>query len=211
MSASVRRRDRIASVAAGRARILGPRGPNPGVVSACRYDMSRYLVDQLERHPKVEILTHTEVRQVHGADALRSLTVEDNSTGRPRELKAHALFVFIGTRPYTGWLQDTIALDSQGFVLTGADAEPATDKKTWLPLGRGPLLLETTLPGVFAAGDVRSGSVKRVTSAAGEGATAVRLVHEHRARGDTPEDPGTPQTRGRSNAGADVQRARRSA
>ncbi|MFC8076700.1 FAD-dependent oxidoreductase [Streptomyces sp. NPDC057307] len=172
-------------------------------------DMSRYLVAQLERHPKVEILTHTEVRQVHGVDAPRSLTVEDNRTGLRRELTARALFVFIGTRPYTEWLQDTIALDPQGFVLTGTDAESATDEKNWLPLGRGPQLLETTLPGVFAAGDVRSGSVKRVASAAGEGATAVRLVHEHRARGDTPEDP--PGTKGRSNVGARIRRARHSA
>ncbi|MET9556770.1 FAD-dependent oxidoreductase [Streptomyces sp. NPDC006645] len=173
-------------------------------------DMSRYLVDQLERHPKVEILTHTEVRQVHGADVLRSLNIEDNRTGRRRELAARALFVFIGTRPHTQWLQDTIALDSQGFVLTGSDAESVADEKTWLPLGRRPQLLETTLPGVFAAGDVRSGSVKRVTSAAGEGATAVRLVHEHRARTDIPEDPSTPPPRSRSDIRARIQRARHS-
>jgi thioredoxin reductase (NADPH) len=152
-------------------------------------DMSRYLVHQLERHPKVEVLTHAEVHQVFGADVLRSLAVEDKRTGERREVAARALFVFIGTRPYTEWLRGTVALDPQGYVLTGAAAGSAADRDTWLPLGRGPQLLETTLPGVFAAGDVRSGSVKRVAAAAGEGATAVRLVHEHRARGGVPEDP----------------------
>ncbi|QZY13868.1 FAD-dependent oxidoreductase [Streptomyces decoyicus] len=145
-------------------------------------DMSRYLVDQVTRHPKVEVLTHTEVRQVNGEGALQSLTVEDNASGDRRELPAHALFVFIGARPHTEWLKDVVALDRPGFVLTGADARAVADENIWESLGRGPLMLETTMPGVFAAGDVRSGSVKRVASAAGEGAIAVRLVHEHRAQ-----------------------------
>ncbi|ARH89900.1 FAD-dependent oxidoreductase [Streptomyces sp. MOE7] len=145
-------------------------------------DMSRYLVDQVTRHPKVEVLTHTEVRQVNGEGILQSLTVEDNASGDRRELPARALFVFIGARPHTEWLMDVVALDRRGFVLTGADARAAADENIWKSLGRGPLMLETTMPGVFAAGDVRSGSVKRVASAAGEGAIAVRLVHEHRAQ-----------------------------
>ncbi|MFG3044856.1 FAD-dependent oxidoreductase [Streptomyces sp. NPDC048241] len=143
-------------------------------------DMSRYLVDQVERHPKIEVLLHTEVRGVSGEEKLESLNVEDNATGERREIRAMALFVFIGARPRTDWLRGVLALDEKGFVLTGADAEAAADADRWDSLGRGPLLLETTLPGVFAAGDVRSGSVKRVASAAGEGAIAIRLVHEHR-------------------------------
>ncbi|MEU7698085.1 FAD-dependent oxidoreductase [Streptomyces sp. NPDC039028] len=143
-------------------------------------DMSRYLVDQVERHPKIEVLLHTEVRRVSGEEKLESLTVEDNASGERRELRAAALFVFIGAQPRTDWLNGVLALDEKGFVLTGADALAAADASRWDPLGRGPLLLETTLPGVFAAGDVRSGSVKRVASAAGEGAMAIRFVHEHR-------------------------------
>jgi thioredoxin reductase (NADPH) len=143
-------------------------------------DMSRYLVDQVERHPKIEVLLHTEVRGISGEEKLESLIVEDNTSGERRELRAAALFVFIGARPRTEWLRGVLALDEKGFVLTGADARAAADTTRWDPLGRGPLLLETTLPGVFAAGDVRSGSVKRVASATGEGAMAIRLVHEHR-------------------------------
>ncbi|MFF4745012.1 FAD-dependent oxidoreductase [Streptomyces chengbuensis] len=143
-------------------------------------DMSRYLVDQVERHPKIEVLLHTEVRGVSGEEKLEALTVEDNATGERRELPATALFVFIGARPRTEWLRGVLALDEKGFVLTGADAQAAADATRWVSLGRGPLPLETTLPGVFAAGDVRSGSVKRVASAAGEGAMAIHLVHEHR-------------------------------
>ncbi|MFE1378069.1 FAD-dependent oxidoreductase [Streptomyces sp. NPDC058740] len=143
-------------------------------------DMSRYLVDQVERHPKIEVSLHTEVRGVSGEESLESLMVEDNASGERRALRAMALFVFIGARPRTDWLRGVLALDEKGFVLTGADARAAADTARWDALGRGPLLLETTLPGVFAAGDVRSGSVKRVASAAGEGAMAIRFVHEHR-------------------------------
>ncbi|MET7755892.1 FAD-dependent oxidoreductase [Streptomyces sp. NPDC005389] len=145
-------------------------------------DMSRYLVDQVEQHPRIEVLLHTEVRGVRGEEKLESLTVEDNTSGERRELRAAALFVFIGARPHTDWLRGVLALDEKGFVLTGADAQAVADAHRWASLGRDPMLLETTLPGVFAAGDVRSGSVKRVASATGEGAMAIRLVHEHRER-----------------------------
>lgn len=145
-------------------------------------NMLRYLVDQVERHPKIEVLLHTEVRGVTGEEKLESLMVKDNTSGERRELRAAALFVFIGARPHTEWLKGVLALDEKGFVLTGADARAAADTTRWDPLGRGPMLLETTLPGVFAAGDVRSGSAKRVASATGEGAMAIRLVHEHRGQ-----------------------------
>ncbi|MFH8753622.1 FAD-dependent oxidoreductase [Streptomyces rimosus] len=143
-------------------------------------DMSRYLVDQVQRHPKIEVLLHTEVRDIGGAEKLESLTVEDNASHERHELKAAALFVFIGARPRTEWLRGVLALDEKGFVLTGADAQAVADAHQWASLGRDPMLLESTLPGVFAAGDVRSGSVKRVASATGEGAMVIRLVHEHR-------------------------------
>ncbi|MFJ7998339.1 FAD-dependent oxidoreductase [Streptomyces sp. NPDC096310] len=156
-------------------------------------DMSRYLVDQVERHPKIDVLLHSEVHRVTGEDVLRSVEVCDTVTGRLGEIPARALFVFIGARPHTEWLASALALDPRGFVLTGAAAAAAADtggEGPWAPLGRGPLMLETTQPGVFAAGDVRSGSVKRVASAAGEGAMAIRLLHEHLAQeGDLVRTP----------------------
>jgi thioredoxin reductase (NADPH) len=131
-------------------------------------EMSRYLVDQVERHPGVEIMVHTEVRELIGQDgALEAVVVEDNRTGERKTIEAKALFVFIGAAPHTQWLADTLALDDRGFILTGD-----TD-------GCSSMLLETSRPGIFAAGDVRSGSIKRVASAVGEGSMAVRLVHEH--------------------------------
>jgi thioredoxin reductase (NADPH) len=124
--------------------------------------MSRYLVDRLERQPNVEVLTRTEVRELRGDRALEQVVV-DGADGR-RALDARAAFVFIGAAPQVEWLAGRVKLDEHGFVVTGN--APA---------------LETSLPGVFAAGDVRSGSTKRVASAVGEGAIAVRLVHEHLA------------------------------
>ncbi|KEF18247.1 hypothetical protein DF18_23695 [Streptomyces rimosus] len=88
--------------------------------------------------------------------------------------------MFIGARPRTEWLRGVLALDEKGFVLTGADAQAVADANKWASLGRDPMLLESTLPGVFAADDVRSGSVTRVASATGEDAMVIRLVHEHR-------------------------------
>jgi thioredoxin reductase (NADPH) len=136
-----------------------------------REDMSRYLADRIERNPRVEVLCHTEVRELVGDGALEEVVVEDNRTGGRRRMAARALFVFIGAEPHTGWLGDQLALDDRGFVLTGDGAGRNGD--------RWPSLLETSQPGVFAVGDVRSGSIKRVTAAAGEGATAIRLIHEY--------------------------------
>jgi thioredoxin reductase (NADPH) len=133
-------------------------------------DMSRYLVNQLEHAKTIEVLTHTEVRSLIGDRSLEALIVEDNQTGQRRRVEAGALFVFIGARPGTGWLAGALALDDAGFVLTGSDVASATDHDT--------LMLESSRRGVFAAGDVRSGSVKRVASAVGEGAIAVRMIHE---------------------------------
>ena len=142
-------------------------------------NMSRYLVDQVEQHPRITVLDHTEVRELVGGDSLESLIVEDNRTGERGVLDAHALFVFIGASPHTAWLSGMVALDEDGFVLTGADAEGYRDADVWRGVQRAPLVLETSRPGVFAVGDVRHGSVKRVASAVGEGAMAVRFVHEH--------------------------------
>ena len=139
-------------------------------------DMSRYLADRIERSPKVEVLRTTEVRELVGDRALEALVVENNQTGERRRIEARELFVFIGAKPHTGWLGDKLALDDRGFVLTGRAARPAGNGEGQ-DAGHEPYLLETSLPGVFAAGDVRSGSIKRVASAVGEGAMAIRLVH----------------------------------
>jgi thioredoxin reductase (NADPH) len=134
-------------------------------------DMSRYLVVQVEANPRIHVLLNTEVRELIGAHTLEKLVVEDNRTGARTELGARAVFVFIGATPCTAWLAGTIMLDDHGFVLTGDHLPVArTDPR--------PLFLETSLPGVFAVGDVRSGSIKRVASAVGEGSMSVRLVHE---------------------------------
>jgi len=136
-------------------------------------DMSRYLVDRIARTPNVEVLACTEVRELVGDNALEALVVADLRTGEQRRIEARALFVFIGADPHTGWLGGQVELDESGFILTGPSAVPRAEH------GLEPSMLETSLPGVFAAGDVRSGSVKRVASAVGEGAMAVQLVHAH--------------------------------
>jgi thioredoxin reductase (NADPH) len=148
--------------------------------------MSRYLVDRIAPLPDVEVLRNTEVRELIGTGGrLTAVVVGDNRTGERREVPATALFVFIGAEPHSGWLGDQLALDSHGFVLTG-EAAARADGRSWQHLSREPHLLETNRPGVFAIGDVRSGSVKRVASAVGEGAMAVRMVHEYLGGVDRP-------------------------
>jgi thioredoxin reductase (NADPH) len=142
-------------------------------------DMSRYLVDQIERIPTVDVLRCTELRELVGGGALEAVVVEDRRTGRRRRLEARALFVFIGLEPHAGWLGGQLAVDERGFVLTGPDAVASELHADGWDLVRRPLPLETSRPGVFAAGDVRSGAIRRVASAVGEGAMAVRMVHEH--------------------------------
>jgi thioredoxin reductase (NADPH) len=138
--------------------------------------MSRYLIDQLDRIESVEVRTHTEVAELVGDRGVESLVVTDNRTGEREPLPASALFVFIGADPRTRWLDGEVLVDSKGFVLTGRELDGRLGDEV-VP----PLLLETSAPGVFAVGDARSGSVKRVASAVGEGSMAVRLVHQHLA------------------------------
>jgi len=136
--------------------------------------MSDYLVQQLLATPNVHLRLHHEVVDGHGRRRLEGLTLRDRDTGATQEVAASALFVLIGAEPRTDWLHGAVERDQGGYVLTGRDLAG------W-PLRRGPMLLETSLPGVFAAGDVRYRSVKRVASAVGEGAIAVQLVHEYLA------------------------------
>jgi thioredoxin reductase (NADPH) len=142
-------------------------------------NMSRYLVDRIAQIPSIEVLPHTEVRELIGDRALEAVVVEDAETGEGRELEARALFVFIGADPNTQWLRGQIALDSGGYILTGRDAEVACSRPaTGNGASRSLQMLETSLKGVFVAGDVRSGSTQRVAAAVGDGAIAIREVHQ---------------------------------
>ncbi|MCW2939346.1 MAG: cyclic nucleotide-binding protein [Actinomycetia bacterium] len=137
--------------------------------------MSRYLIDQVTQLPNVHVMVDTEVRELHGGQTLEAITVAGGRTGTRPVLAARALFVFIGVAPCTGWLGCLVDLDGHGFVRTGASVLPGPDGSL---AGTGPLPLETSRPGVFAVGDVRSGSAKRVAVAVGEGAMAIRLAFE---------------------------------
>ena len=141
--------------------------------------MSRYLADRLQKDRRIDVVVRHRVSELIGEDELETVVVEDIVTGERQRLPTRHLFTFIGARPHTGWLAGRVALDSGGYVLTGDDAAATPLASAYAGLGRLPALLETSWPGVFAAGDVRSGSIKRVTSAMGEGAMAVRYVREY--------------------------------
>jgi len=135
--------------------------------------MSSYLVHQVEATPRLEVRVATEVVGGGGTARLEHLVLRDRRTGEQETVPADGLFLLIGARPHTGWLPDAVGRDEQGFVFTGADVLPTG---RW-PLERAPLSLETSLPGVFAAGDLRHSAVRRVASAVGEGSVAVQLLH----------------------------------
>lgn len=141
--------------------------------------MSRYLVDRVECLPNVVIHKVCNVTALEGNGHLGGLTLS-HGDGREEKIQTNALFLFIGAAPHTGWLRGCVQLDAKGFVLTG-DSIPreALNDDAWRIAARLPRLLETSLPGVFAAGDARSGSVKRVASAVGEGSMAISMVHAH--------------------------------
>jgi thioredoxin reductase (NADPH) len=141
--------------------------------------MSRYLVSRLEEHPHIEVLVQTKVVALHGDQSLQAVRVT-GPTGETT-LPAAALFSFIGAEPSSDWLSGCAALDNRGFVLTDRDLSNEQLDERWTALGRPPLLFETNHPGLFAVGDLRSGSTKRVAAAVGEGSAAVRSVHEHLA------------------------------
>jgi thioredoxin reductase (NADPH) len=132
-------------------------------------------VDRISSTPNIDVIEKSEVLAVHGDPHVEGIEVE--GPGGRRSMPMAAAFVYIGQAPRTDWLGDAVQRDDHGFVLTGNECTPGA---SW-SLGRLPLSLETSLPGVFAAGDVRAGSIKRVASAAGEGAMAVRMIHEHLA------------------------------
>src|SRR5262245_17266685 len=145
--------------------------------------MSQYLIDRIAQHPAITIMFRSAVREVDGAGRLERVVVEDVTTSARRTLAAAALFILIGAEAHTEWLAESIELDSQGFIVTGPDLSGhARGAPVWETLNRDPYLLETSLPGVFAVGDVRSRWVKRVASAVGEGSIAIRFASEHLSR-----------------------------
>ena len=149
--------------------------------------MARYLRDRIDRDPKIEVLFSHQVRELSGEGHLERVTVRDECKGEPRILGAGAMVVLIGAEPGTEWLCDQIALDDEGFVLTGpAFSLSSRYPDRWDKLGRGPFLVETSRPGIFAVGDIRSGSTKMVAPAVGEGGMAVRFVAERLARSPQP-------------------------
>jgi thioredoxin reductase (NADPH) len=138
--------------------------------------MSDYLVRDISQRPNVEIRLRTEVVDGKGGTALRRVVLLDHARGMRETVLADALFVLIGARPHTDWLGGTLQRDRKGFIVTDRELDRAG--VSW-SLERGPLPLETSMPGVFAVGDARQGSVKRVASAVGESASVVRYIHEY--------------------------------
>jgi thioredoxin reductase (NADPH) len=141
-------------------------------------DMSRYLVDRIMHAPNIDVLTCTVVRTLVGQDELTAIDVAHKHTGAERTVPIAALFIFIGSDAPTAWLQEALALDEKGFVLTGPAVQEAS---AWPKRERDPWLFESSLPGVFAVGDVRSGAIRRCASAVGEGSMAVRFCHSYLA------------------------------
>lgn len=144
--------------------------------------MSHYLIEQIDQIPNIEVVGYTEVIKACGGDHLESLFLRNRQDESTREVHADALFVFIGAKPATEWLPQDLMLDNKNFLLTGRDLRNRSDYDQFWKEEREPLLLETCQPGVFAAGDVRSGAMNRVASAVGEGAMAIKFVHEYLAQ-----------------------------
>src|ERR1700735_581284 len=138
--------------------------------------MSRYLIQRIEENPGIEMHFKTEIVGLDGNGHLESVTWQDKVSGETSVHPIRHVFIMAGASPRTDWLRGCVAMDGKGFILTGRDLDNAAGTSAW-PLARSPQMLETSLPGVFAVGDVRSGNVKRVASAVGEGAIAVHMVH----------------------------------
>jgi thioredoxin reductase (NADPH) len=140
--------------------------------------MSRYLIRRIEQTPTIVLRPHSEIEALEGGNHLESVHWQNNQTGQVEEHNIRHVFVMTGADPNTHWLDGCVALDAKGFIKTGPDLLPEDLSAARWPLARPPYLLETSLPGVFAVGDVRGGSIKRVASAVGEGSIAISFVHK---------------------------------
>ncbi|MFC4033191.1 FAD-dependent oxidoreductase [Streptomyces polygonati] len=171
---------------AGQAAVYLARGAKSVTIlvrgSSLTASMSHYLIQQIAATPGVSVRTGTEVVSAHGTDHLEQITLRDTSTGETELVDAQYLFVFIGAAPRTDWLDGVVRRDEHGFVVTGPDLAAAGQRPAGWPLDRPPYHLESSVPGVFVAGDARAESAKRVASAVGEGAMAVMLVHRYLER-----------------------------
>lgn len=141
--------------------------------------MSKYLIEQIERTPNIELWKHASVSEAHGETHLEELSVLCSDTNTIERVPANSMFIFIGALPRTDWLKDLIQRDDRGFILTGPDLLWEGQRPKGWTLERDPFLLETNVPGIFAVGDVRHGSVKRVASGVGEGSVAVQFIHQY--------------------------------
>jgi thioredoxin reductase (NADPH) len=141
--------------------------------------MSQYLIDQIKETPKIQVWAHASVKEVHGDAHLEEISVLCSDTGKVERVPANAVFIFIGALPRTDWLAGMVERDDRGFLLTGPDLIVNGERPKGWTLERDPYLLETNVPGIFAVGDVRHGSVKRVASGVGEGSVAVQFIHQY--------------------------------
>jgi thioredoxin reductase (NADPH) len=141
--------------------------------------MSQYLIDQVKQTPNIQIWTHASVAEVHGDTHLEEVSVLCSDTNKVERVPAAAMFIFIGALPRTDWLSGVVERDDRGFLLTGPDLMHGGERPKGWTLDRDPFLLETNVPGIFAVGDVRHGSVKRVASGVGEGSVAVQFIHQY--------------------------------
>lgn len=141
--------------------------------------MSQYLINQITATPNISVRTHMNIVEASGESHLESITIENADTGERETRETKSLFIFIGASPHTDWLADRVERDEYGFILSGQDLLREGRKPSGWSLARDPFLLETSKPGVFVAGDVRRGSIKRVASSVGEGAIAVQFIHQY--------------------------------
>src|SRR5579862_8328252 len=141
--------------------------------------MSQYLIDQIKQTPNIQLWTHASVSEVHGDKHLEEISVLCTDTDKIERVPATSMYIFIGALPRTDWLGSTIERDDRGFILTGPDLVGEGQRPKGWTLDRAPFLLETNVPGIFAVGDVRHGSVKRVASGVGEGSVAVQFIHQY--------------------------------
>ena len=147
--------------------------------NSLKSSMSQYLIERIEKTPKIEVICNSEVVEVHGNEHLESISIRSSADGTTQNVPANYLFIFIGARPYAGCVEGVVECDDSGFILSGPDLMRDGKRPKGWSVDRDPGLLETSVPGIFVVGDVRHGSIKRVASGVGEGSIAVQLIHQY--------------------------------